>query len=120
MYEWSDIDVAGFIGFCMVLPYILDFLNKQAARANQATKIVTVEKPVIQYKYIDRPVISSDSVKSNKINQVQKDLSIFNGCIQCLVSLGMNKSGAKKKTEEMFKTKNYGSVESFLLDVYKK
>ena len=49
-----------------------------------------------------------------------KENKILNDAIQCLTSLGMKKPDAKKKAEEMFAVKNYESIESFLLDVYKK
>ena len=110
MFEWDDFSVAGFIGFCAVLPYILEFLGK--LNAEQLPKVITIEKPVIKYKYIN--------TTNSQINKPIKNNNLFEDCIQCLVSLGMNKKNAKQKTEEMFLTKSYISIENFLLDVYKK
>jgi hypothetical protein len=40
--------------------------------------------------------------------------------VECLVALGMKKTEAKKKVEQMFLNKNYCTVEDFIMDVYKK
>lgn len=86
---------------CMFLPMIL--LHFSIDR-------VVIQKE-IQYIYVDKPSqIKQEEKKSNEL---------ISDAIQCLVSLGMKKSIAKVKVNEMFSVKNYESIESFLLDAYK-
>jgi hypothetical protein len=86
---------------CMFLPMIL--LHFSIDR-------VVIQKE-IQYVYIDKP--------SNITNQEKKNDKLIDDAIQCLVSLGMKKSIAKAKVNDMFSIKNYESIESFLIDAYK-
>lgn len=94
-----------FMGFFMLLPHI-----------------VKTPPPEI----IDRSEIIQN-IKTLPINQKQKNKKskpkenkLLNDAIQSLMSLGMKKTEAKKKAQEMFLKTNYESIESFLLDVYKK
>lgn len=92
------------MGCCIFIPMILTHIPSQTIEIKEVIKYI--EKPV----YIEKQVVVEPKPKENK---TLKD------AIQCLVSLGMKKSDAKKKAEEMFAVKNYESIESFLLDVYK-
>lgn len=78
--------------------------------------LIPDEVEVIKYVYIEKPqpIKKKDKPQiAEKINPIKDD------AIQCLISLGMKKSEAIKKTNEMFEKFNYESIESFLLDVYK-
>jgi Holliday junction resolvasome RuvABC DNA-binding subunit len=60
-------------------------------------------------KYIPQPPHENVVVE----NPIKKE------AIECLVSLGMKKSQAKKKVFDMFEKTDYKSIEGFLMDVYK-
>jgi hypothetical protein len=99
-----------FMGFCMFGPMLL-----AVCTIRPEPEILTRE--VVKYKRVK-------SKKSNKkkpilvINNEASD-SLKEDCIQCLKSLGMKKSDAKEKVEQMWKNKNYNSIESFLIDAYR-
>lgn len=100
-FELEETSAIIFMACCMFLPMIL--LHFSIDR-------VVIQKE-IQYIYVDKPLqITQEEKKSNEL---------INDAIQCLVSLGMKKSIAKVKVNEMFGVKNYESIESFLLDAYK-
>lgn len=92
-----------FMGCCLFLPMIL------------AMPITPRVQTVEVIKYIEKPVYRDVVVETKK-----QENKLANDAIQCLISLGMKKADAKKKVEEMFSQKDYQSIESFLLDVYKK
>lgn len=92
---------------CMFLPMIL--LHFSIDR-------VVIQKE-IQYVYIDKPLNITKQAKQAK--QANKNDQLIDDAIQCLVSLGMKKSIAKAKVNDMFNIKNYESIESFLIDAYK-
>lgn len=103
----TEITAMIFMGCCIFIPMILTHIPNQTIKTKEVIKYV--EKPI----YIEKEVIVKPKPKP-------KENKILNDAIQCLVSLGMKKADAKQKAEEMFSRSNYESIESFLLDVYKK
>ena len=101
----TEITAMIFMGCCIFIPMILTYIPNRTVETKEVVKYI--EKPV----YVEKQVITKPKPKENKI---------LNDAIQCLTSLGMKKPDAKKKAEEMFAVKDYESIESFLLDVYKK
>lgn len=101
----TEITAMIFMGCCIFIPMILTYIPSQTIETKEVVKYI--EKPV----YVEKQVVVKPKPKENKL---------LNDAIQCLTSLGMKKPDAKRKAEEMFAVKNYESIESFLLDVYKK
>ena len=100
----SEVASIIFMGCCIFIPMIASvFLNKKVEVVKYIEKPVYLEKKV----YVEK----EPTVKTNPL---------ISEAIQCLTTLGMKKSESKKKVEDMFKLKTYQSIESFLLDVYKK
>jgi predicted transcriptional regulator len=96
-----------FMAMCIFVPMLLPYLDNKTIIEKETVKYVYVEK--------EKPKNSKQSIEvASKINY-----KLLDDCIQCLVSLGLNKKEAKKRTEELFKTNNYQSIESFLMDAYK-
>lgn len=56
---------------------------------------------------------------SHKIKKINQSNALFDDCVQCLVSLGLNKKESKERAKTLFDNKRYFSVEDFLIDVYK-
>lgn len=96
-----------FMGFFMLLPHIIK---------TSPTEIIDKVEIIQNIKTL--PI--NQKQKNKKSKPKPKENKLLNDAIQCLTSLGMKKPDAKKKAEEMFAVKNYESIESFLLDVYKK
>lgn len=101
----TEITAMIFMGCCIFIPMILTVISERPVQTKEVVQYI--EKPI----YVEKQVITKPKPKENKI---------LNDAIQCLVSLGMKKADAKQKAEEMFSRSNYESIESFLLDVYKK
>ena len=101
----TEVSAVIFMGCCIFIPMIFVSIPSHTVETKEVVKYI--EKPV----YIEKQVAAKSKPKENKL---------LNDAIQCLISLGMKKPDAKKKAEEMFAGKNYESIESFLLDVYKK
>lgn len=98
----EEVSVIIFMGCCIFLPMILNAISSQ--------KIVKIEKEVVEIvKYIPQPPHKNIVVE----NPIKKE------AVECLISLGMKKSQAKKKVFDMFEKTDYKSIESFLMDVYK-
>lgn len=107
----ENIAVLMFFGACLFIPMLCDALYGLSNR-----DLVPDEVEVIKYVYIEKP---QPIIKKDKPQVVEKINPIKDDAIQCLISLGMKKSEAIKKTNEMFEKFDYESIESFLLDVYK-
>ena len=90
-----------FMGCCIFLPMLLGTFSN----VNQKTLVKKEIVEVVKYLPQPTPVIQENPIK--------------NDAIECLVSLGLKKSEAKKKVNEMFAKFEYQTIESFLLDVYK-
>lgn len=89
------------MGCCIFLPMILSTIPKQQT---------VIKKEVVEVvKYMPPPPHENVVVE----NPIKKE------AIECLVSLGMKKSQAKKKVFDMFEKTDYKSIEGFLMDVYK-
>lgn len=102
-----------FMGLCLFSPMlfsicvsILDMFDKP--------KVIT--KEVVRIEYVDRVIVQEKQIKK-KIKE--KESPVKADCIECLISLGMKKSVARSKVDEMWAVKNYNSVESFLMDAYR-
>lgn len=93
-----------FMGCCIFIPMIIS-----AIPIKQVEVVKFIEKPV----YIEKPIYVEKKVENKKS-------PLLDEAVQCLISLGMKKAESKKKVEDMFKLKTYQSIESFLLDIYKK
>ena len=111
-----------FIGCCLFVPMILAHLDrpvKTVEVVRYQTVYVKPPKEQVVYKEVEKretPVkVSPKPIKPAK----EATPTIFNDCVDVLLSLGMKKSLAKEKTSNMFKNKNYDSVESFIMDAYK-
>lgn len=99
-----------FMGFCIFGPMLLAICT-----IRPEPEILTRE--VIKCKYV-KSKKSKAKQPSSIINNETSD-KLKEECIQCLKSLGMKKSDAKEKAEQMWKIKNYNSIESFLMDAYR-
>lgn len=98
-----------FFGACLFIPMLCDAIYSLADK-----NIIETEVEVIKYIYKEDPKpTKSKKIKAEENSPIKKD------AIQCLISLGMNKTEAKRKTDQMFEKTDYQSIESFLLDVYK-
>lgn len=95
-----------FIALCIFIPMLLAHSVFKAS-----------EKTVVRYKEIYVPTVDKP-VKNTRPEPVVP--SIFNDAVEVLIELGMKKMTAKEKVAEMFKKKQYNSIESFIMDVYKK
>lgn len=95
-----------FIASVMLTPYIVNFFQNYKS---QQIIYVEIEKPVEKVKKV-KPKPKPVEIKN----------PIMDDAIQCLMSLGMKKLDAVKKVKDMFNNQNYNSIESFLIDVYKK
>ena len=95
-----------FIASVMLTPYIVNFFQNYKS---QQIIYVEIEKPVEKVKKV-KPKSKPVEIKN----------PIMDDAIQCLMSLGMKKLDAVKKVKDMFNNQNYNSIESFLIDVYKK
>lgn len=111
-----------FIGCCLFIPMIIAHLDRPVKTVEvvryREVPVKQTKAPVV-YKRVEK---RETSVKvSPKPVKPAKEATppIFNDCVDVLLSLGMKKSLAKEKTSNMFKNKNYDSVESFIMDVYK-
>jgi predicted transcriptional regulator len=97
----EEVSVIIFMGCCIFLPMILSTIPKQQT---------VIKKEVVEVvKYMPPPPHENVVVE----NPIKKE------AIECLVSLGMKKSQAKKKVFDMFEKTDYKSIEGFLMDVYK-
>ena len=101
----TEVSAVIFMGCCIFIPMIFTLIPSHTIETKEVIKYI--EKPV----YIEKQVIVKPKPKENKL---------LNDAIQCLTSLGMKKSEANPLVRTMFSKKNYESIESFLLDVYKK
>jgi hypothetical protein len=115
-----------FMGLClfgpMFISVLLDAIEK-LERPQPITKTEYVE--VKTFKYI-KPVKPVKSIKPIKTIakpiepvKVAEDPKLKDECLECLVSLGMKKAIAKSKVNKMWASKNYNSIESFLIDAYR-
>lgn len=114
-----------FIGCCIFVPMIFAHLNRpkqsvgvihyEVAPRQTQQRIFVQEQPTVKFTETHIPVQS----KPQKSVKPQKP-PIFDDCVEVLVSLGMKKASAKEKVIGLFDSKNYKTVEDFLMDVYKK
>lgn len=110
-----------FIGCCLFVPMILAHLDrpvKTVEVVRYQTVYVKPPKERVVYKKVEMENPKQVSKVSPKPVK-EATPPIFNDCVDVLLSLGMKKSSAKEKTSNMFKNKNYDSVESFIMDAYK-
>lgn len=79
-----------------------------------APMIMTQKKQekIIEYIYIEN--------KPNKKNNSNKNSKIKTQCVESLISLGMKRKDAELKTNDMFLSKKYNSVENFIVDAYRR
>ena len=109
-----------FMGLClfgpMFISVLLDAIEK-LERPQAITKTEYVE--VKTFKYI-KPVKPIKAIaKPIEPAKVAEDPKLKDECLECLVSLGMKKAMAKSKVNKMWASKNYNSIESFLIDAYR-
>ena len=113
-----------FIGCCLFVPMILAHLDRPVKTVEvvryREIPVKQTASPVV-YKNVETENLKQFSKISSKPIKPAKEATppIFNDCVDVLLSLGMKKSLAKEKTSNMFKNKNYDSVESFIMDAYK-
>jgi Holliday junction resolvasome RuvABC DNA-binding subunit len=98
-----------FMGFCIFGPMLISVYEKPQK---------------VKYIYVKQTKVKTRTKKIESLHQdisyePDKNLQIKEDCTQCLRSLGMNKKDAKDKVEQMWKNKNYNSIESFLIDAYR-
>ena len=113
-----------FMGLCLFSPMLFSICIS-AIEKLERPKVIT--KEVIKVEYVDRVVIKEiqTEVKTEKsqpvpaIQKIEKESPIKQECLECLISLGMKKRVAKDKVEKMWASKNYNSIESFLIDAYR-
>jgi hypothetical protein len=114
-----------FILTCVFLPAILSHF---AMSCGQQERVVYVDRPVI--KHVDaqqktqttvrpktpfyNPPVKKAAVPPKVENKVKVD------AVEALMALGMKKTLAKQKVDTMFEKQNFDSLESFLMEVYKK
>ena len=105
-----------FMGVCLLLPMVL-------------SSFIRCDLPshtFIQYNYYNfednRKIVKQLPKKKKQPKPIveEKESPIFNDCVECLMSFGMKKSDAILRASEMFKIKEYSSVEEFLVDAYKR
>lgn len=96
----EEVSAIIFMGCCIFLPMLLETFSN----VNQK---ISIKKEIVEIvKYLPQtPIVQENPIK--------------NDAIRCLISLGLKKSEAKKKVNEMFIKFEYKTLESFLLDVYK-
>ena len=112
-----------FMGLCLFGPMFISVLLlaiEKLERPQPITKTEYVE--VKTFKYI-KPTksIKPKKIIAKPIEPVKpvEDTRLKDECLECLVSLGMKKAIAKSKVSQMWASKNYNSIESFLIDAYR-
>ena len=68
------------------------------------------DRPLVNVKSVSKPIVKPKTVQSAKpqLTQLQID------CIDALVALGMKKTQAKQKANEVFQHHSFDSVQEFL------
>lgn len=137
----EGIAVIVFMMTCLLLP---SFFSCIASLLLRPIEVKTRTKKEIEYVYVNKftprklyPKVQIEEYaapiknKTQPVTKVAKQtvlptpkriekVNINSDYIECLVALGMKKTEAKKKVEQMFLNKNYCTVEDFIRDVYKK
>lgn len=105
-----------FIGSLLLAPYIANFIfnnkvpdpiivhvnnKKKKSKPKQIKTIYTPPSKIIQKIPVEQNPIKMDA-------------------IECLIALGMKRTNAKIKIDNMFNKTQYETIEDFLMDVYKK
>lgn len=91
-----------FISFCLFVPMLICHLSSPVRKV----EIIRYRETFLQ---------AEENLKKNKPAP-----SIYDDAVSILVEMGMKKPLAKEKVSTMLKKKQYDSIESFLLDVYKR
>ena len=104
-----------FIAFVMLVPYIVNYYstpNYKVVYINSTPSRLPKRKiyNTSPKNNITKPVIPK---KEEYINPIKDE------ALECLISLGMKKSEAKNKVNQMFSNKDYKNLEHFLIDAYK-
>ena len=113
-----------FISLCLFIPMILAHLDRPKAvevvRYHEITAKQTAV-PVVYKKMKMENLKRVSNVSPNPAKSAKEAIPpIFNDCLDVLLYLGMKKTAAKEKVLQMFEKKSYGSLESFIMDAYKR
>jgi Holliday junction resolvasome RuvABC DNA-binding subunit len=100
-----------FMGFCIFGPMLISVYEKP-----QKVKYIYVKQTKVKPKAKVKKV---ENVQPDIVYKSDQNLQMKEDCFECLRSLGMNKKDAKDKVNQMWKNKNYNSIESFLIDAYR-
>jgi hypothetical protein len=74
------------------------------------------DRPLVNVKSVSKPIVKPKTVKSAKpqLTQLQID------CTDALVALGMKKTQAKQKANEVFQNHSFDNIQDFLSIALKK
>lgn len=117
-----------FMGSCLFIPMLLPFLVGIIEQKEPQKIIETKTITKIKYiKYPDTNINKKSDPIIKKIIPVEKEVIIptekysiaKEDAIECLLSLGLKKSFAKKRVDDLFSKNKYSSLEEFLVSAYK-
>lgn len=114
-----------FILSCVFIPMILSHF---AMSCGQQERVVYVDRPIVKYvaSQPKKQVVPQHKtlVYDTPVRKVVAPPKVENkvkmDALAALEALGMKKTLAKQKVEGMFEKQNFDSLESFLMEVYKK
>lgn len=98
-----------FMGFCIFGPMLISVYEKP-----QKVKYIYIQQTKAKQHKVNKQIIPKQIIP-----EINKNDSLKEDCLKCLRSLGMNKKDAMEKVEQMWKNKNYNSIEGFLVDAYR-
>jgi hypothetical protein len=104
-----------FIAFVMLVPYIVNYYSSQ----NYKVVYINTAPSYIPKRKINKVIPKKNIAAPEIVKQEEYINPIKDEALECLISLGMKKSDAKEKVKQLWKNKNYISIESFLIDAYK-
>jgi len=115
-----------FMGLCLFGPMFISVSLLAIEKLQRPQPVIKTEYVEVKtFKYI-KPVKPIKPIKPTKIiakpiepPKPVEDTRLKDECLECLVSLGMKKAVAKSKVNKMWASKNYNSIESFLIDAYR-
>ena len=117
-----------FMGSCLFIPMLLPFLVG-IIEQKQPQKIIEI-KTITKIKYIKYPnskinkksfpiIKNIDTDNKSTVTPIEKHSISKEDAIECLLSLGLKKSFAKKRVDDLFLKNKYSSLEEFLVSAYK-
>lgn len=92
------------MGLCLFIPMILPAFIR-------SPEVVVKEVVKVKVKYVEKEKFIK--VKPEEPSIPKDD------AINCLVELGLKKSIAKKKVDDLFNSRKYKTLEEFIIDAFK-